>query len=467
MTGRLAIVLLATAAALSAQSAGRATPAIYEGARVITGDGSVLDRGALVVDSGRITALGRMGEVTAPVGATRVDLSGDTVIPALINAHAHPGHEGSPANRYTSWRAENWTPDNLVAHLQREAFYGVGAVGAAGGDDPRRALSFAQQQNAGTVPPAAAYVHAAALELPNGGPGVLLMKAAKLLGALPQAATVEEARSAVQEVAGRNVRHLNIWITRGDGYPAMTPDTYAVYAAVYDEAHKNQILVHTRARALADQKAALRGGTDVLVGIAAEAPDEELLALVRDKKPYWIPVDGPGPDPREWCQDPFVMQGLPEDAVNETYNVATGALEANGCARPQTNPVASEESLAEAFRAMVGAGARVVLGTDAGMGRYLFGWAEHYMLARFVKFGMTPLQALQTATQRPAELLSLHDRGTLAMGRRADFVVLYGNPLDNIEATRRIADVYLGGEMLGRNGLLALWNRDLQLARDR
>jgi imidazolonepropionase-like amidohydrolase len=408
-------------------------------------------------------ALGRMGEVEAPASATRVNLDGSTVIPAFINGHAQPGYEGSPSNRYTNWRAENWTPDNVLAHLQRAAFYGVGVVVSAGGDEPMRAMQFAQQQNAGSVVPAAAYIYAAGLELPNGGPAAPLMKA----GALPKAATVQEARAAVQAVAGRNVRHLNIWITRDGAYPAMTPETYAVYAAVYDEAHKSGLLVHTHASTLADQKAALRGGTDVLVGVTPEAPDEEFLALVRDRKPYWIPVDGPGADPREWCQDPFVLQGLPEHALNVTYNPATGAAALNGCARPQGNAAAGEKRLGETFRAMTGAGARVVLGTNAGMGGYLYGWAEHYTLARFVKFGMTPLQALQTATQQPAELFGLTDRGALAAGKRADFVVLYANPLDNILLTRRIGDVYIGGEMLGRTRLLGAWNRDLQLARNR
>ena len=459
----LLCVLLVTAGSLAviSQSGGPAT--IFEGARLIVGDGDVLNRGAFVVERGRIVALGRMGELAAPAGATRVNLDGNTVIPALIDGHVNPGYEGSPANGYTNWRAENWTPTNVVAHLQRAAFYGLGVVVSAGGDEPTLAVQFAQQQSAGSVAPAAAYVYTSGLELPNGGPGALLLKA----GALPKAVTMEQARAAVQAVADKNVRHLNIWITRDGGYPAMTPETYAVYAAVYDVAHKNRILVHTHASALADQKAALRGGTDVLVGVTAGAPDEELLALVRDKKPYWIPVDGPGADPGEWCEDPFVLQGLPDHPLNVKYNLATGAAELSGCTRPQGNVAAGEERLGATFRAMTSAGARVILGTDAGMGRYMYGWSEHYMLARLVKFGMTPLQALQTATKQPAELFGLTDRGTLAAGKRADFVVLYANPLDNIQLTRRIGDVYIGGEMLDRTRLLAAWNKDLPLARNR
>ena len=59
--------------------------------------------------------------MTAPAGAARVDLAGKTIMPAMINVHAHMGYEG-----YTTWSARNHTAANLLDHLQREAFYGVG-----------------------------------------------------------------------------------------------------------------------------------------------------------------------------------------------------------------------------------------------------------------------------------------------------------------------------------------------------
>src|ERR1700737_2684113 len=73
----------------------RSTPVLYEGARLIIGDGSAaIESGAFVVQNGRITALGRNGAVAAPSGAARVDLTGKTVVPAMVNAHAHFGYEG-------------------------------------------------------------------------------------------------------------------------------------------------------------------------------------------------------------------------------------------------------------------------------------------------------------------------------------------------------------------------------------
>src|ERR1700736_6253993 len=71
---------------------------VYEGGRLIIGDGSAPIVGAFVVQNGHITAIGSQGAVMRPAGATRVDLMGKTVMPAMINVHVHIGYEG-----YTSW----------------------------------------------------------------------------------------------------------------------------------------------------------------------------------------------------------------------------------------------------------------------------------------------------------------------------------------------------------------------------
>jgi imidazolonepropionase-like amidohydrolase len=103
---------------------------------------------------------------------------------------------------------------------------------------------------------------------------------------------------------------------------------------------------------------------------------------------------------------------------------------------------------------MVAAGARVVHSTDAGVSaKYSFGFAEHHELRMYVNFGMTPAQAIVVATSRPTEVLRINDTGTLAKGKRADFIVLGANPLENILNTRTIESVYLNGTKLDRDTL--------------
>ncbi len=83
---------------VSAQSRS-ATAVLYEGARLIIGDSSSpIESGAFVVQNGKITAIGTKGAVTARAGATRVDLTGKTVMPTMNNSHLHIGYEA-----YTSW----------------------------------------------------------------------------------------------------------------------------------------------------------------------------------------------------------------------------------------------------------------------------------------------------------------------------------------------------------------------------
>src|ERR1019366_1107496 len=107
-------VLALLGASLAVSSPAQSGAVVYEGARLIIGDASApIENGSFVVANGRITAIGPKASVKAPGGAAHVDLTGKTVIPAMINVHVHIGYEG-----YTSWGVENYTPQNVLDHLQ-------------------------------------------------------------------------------------------------------------------------------------------------------------------------------------------------------------------------------------------------------------------------------------------------------------------------------------------------------------
>ena len=166
--------VLGLVGSLTAHSqSGAATATVYEGARLIIGDGRPpIDNGAFLVQNGRIAAVGARGTVTVPAGATRVDLTGKTVMPAMINAHVHIGYEG-----YTTWGAENYTPQNVLDHLQREAFYGVAATQSVGSSPTDASLQFQRDQQAGKFPPASRFLFMPGMAPPNGGPDAILMRA--------------------------------------------------------------------------------------------------------------------------------------------------------------------------------------------------------------------------------------------------------------------------------------------------
>jgi imidazolonepropionase-like amidohydrolase len=432
-----------------------AAAVLYDGARLIPGDGSPpIEGGAFVVQNGRITAIGRREGVTGPKGSERVDLAGKTVMPAMINVHVHIGYEG-----YTSWGAQNYTPQNVLDHLQREAFYGVGVTQSVGSSPTDASIQFQRDQNAGKFPPASRFFFMPGMAPPNGGPDAILIKGTQALHAVYEVSTAAEARAAIRGMAGKNLKNVKMWVDdRGGTYPKLSPE---VYTAIIDEAHRHRMKVHAHAIALADQKAVVRAGVDVLLHtVAAQKIDEELISLIKQKKPYWVPLIGLG-DKTEVCDnDPFVTQTLPAKLVAAIRATTVVRPLQPTCGQLPANAATREEMLANNFPKMIAAGARLVLGTDAGVSSgYTFGSAEYHEIGRWVQFGLSPSQAIVAATSRGAEVMGLSDTGILAPGKRADFIVLDANPLDNVRNARQIDSVYFRGVKLDRDALLEKWKK--------
>jgi imidazolonepropionase-like amidohydrolase len=392
--------------------------------------------------------------VAVPSGTVRIDLSGKTVMPALVNVHVHIGYEG-----YSTWRAANHTTANVVDHLQRSAFYGTAATTSVGTSPLDQMREVQAEQRAGRLPPAARLLFMPGFAPPNGGPDAVLRVATNELKVVNEVTTPAEARAAIQRLATLGVRHVKAWFDdrRGE-YPKLSAETYL---AIVDEAHKQQMRLHSHAIDLADQKLVVKAGTDVLVHMVQRQPlDDEYLALVREKKPYWATVIGLG-DPTEVCRpDPFFEQALP-DAVIATIRATTERRPlAPSCGPPSATAADRERQMAINFPRMLKAGARVVLATDTGIQPgHTFGSGEHVEMARWVQLGMTPAEAIVAATSRPAELMDITELGTLAAGKRASFLVLDANPLDDIKNTRRIVDVYIDGARLDREALKAQFKR--------
>ncbi|MEK1933314.1 MAG: hypothetical protein AAAC47_26775, partial [Pararhizobium sp.] len=101
---------------------------LYEGATLIPGDGrAAIVNSAFLVEGEKITRIGRKGDMSPPKGAARVDLSGKTVIPTLVNAHSHPGYQNGPSNSQ-----RNYSYENYLADLSRSLYYGVSVVMSLG-----------------------------------------------------------------------------------------------------------------------------------------------------------------------------------------------------------------------------------------------------------------------------------------------------------------------------------------------
>lgn len=449
-----AVSWLVLAALPLAQGSGSAV--LFEGARLLPGDTSPpIERGDMLVEGGRIRAIGAAGTVAAPPGTRRVDLSGRTVMPAMVNVHVHLGYEG-----YTSWGAANHTPANVQEHLLREAFYGVAATTTVGSSPTAQMRAFQRDQRAGAYPGASRLLYMPGIAPPGGGPDHILREATDELRVVHEVTSAAEARAAVRGMAADGVGHVKIWVDDRNGtYPKLTPEAYR---AVIDEAHTRQMLVHAHAIQPDDQKAVLAAGADVLVHMVQRQPlDDELLGLVKAKRPYWATVIGLG-DPTALCTpDPFFEQAVPPSVVARIRATIERRPLVPSCGPLPANAADRERQMAINFPRMLAAGARVVLATDTGIQPgHTFGSGEHVELARWVQLGMSPAEAIVAATSRPAALMGQEDLGMLAAGRRASFIVLEANPLENILHTRRIADVYLDGRRVDRQALRARFKRE-------
>lgn len=444
-------VLVVSATALLLAQTGAAV--VFDGARILDGNGGApIENGRLVIQNGRVAAVGAPTAIAMPAGATRVDVTGKTIMPAMINVHAHVGFEG-----YTTWGARNQTAANILDHMQREAYYGVVAATSVGSSPTELSLQFQRDQQAGKFPPAARYLFMPGMAPPNGGPDHILREATNELRIVNEVTTPEQARAAIERMAARKIRHLKMWVDDRNGtYPKLTPD---VYTAIVREAHARNITVHAHAIQQADQKAVVAAGADVLVHMVQREPiDEAYQALLRQQRPYWATVISLG-DPVEVCRpDPFFEEAMPPSVVAKIRATTERISLQAHCAAPPPNAPNREKMLAHNFPLMIAAGVKLVLATDTGIHPgHTFGSGEHVELARWVQLGLPPAQAIVAATKTPAELMGLDDLGTLASGKRASFIVLEASPLDDIRNTRRIADVYLDGVRLDRAALRARW----------
>src|SRR5581483_12497305 len=204
MLGVFAVLPLLGAVTGYAQS----SAVVYEGSRLIIGDANApIEDGAFVVQNGHMTAIGKKGAIKVPAGAAHVDLSGKTVMPTLNNIHIHIGYEG-----YLTWSAANHTPENVLDHLEREAFYGVGTAMTMGDQPVDFAIRFQQDQRAGKFPPAARFFFSAGMAPPGGGPDALLIQGTTPLHAIYAVSTPDEAIAAVRTIAARKINQVKFWV---------------------------------------------------------------------------------------------------------------------------------------------------------------------------------------------------------------------------------------------------------------
>ena len=474
---------LFTATACSSQVASQAERTtgvtVFEGARLITGDGSApIEDSAFIVQDSRFSGVGRRGEVQVPAGAARVDLTGKTVMPAKVDVHAHFGYENVVAGTTSK---ENYTRENLVDHLERYAYLGFSAVISIAdlvereimpGDHLNvfQAPRDPKMPRTGRFPWGDVPLRMQEEVVPNAalfrtaGPGMSWPGAGA--GGHPSrndvmypVTTEEEARRAVQDYVKNKIAFVKIWVDTRDGkLKTLTPP---LYRAIIDEASKHNVPVAAHTVTLADAKelykAGLVGATHIPVR-GGELPDEELLAIIRERvaksdRPIWFNEPGNlvALGPQAW-DDPLLWEMLPREQVMAQQGDDFKRMTPKVVERARQ----TTRETGQAAKALIGAGMKLVYGSDNGSAGRGFGWYEQLKFENWVTMGFTPAEAIVMAT-RDSAAVGQFNTGMVAAGKSADFIVLDANPLENIANTRRINRVYLRGQEVDRAGLRARW----------
>jgi imidazolonepropionase-like amidohydrolase len=455
-TKRVAPVLFFTACLIAVIAGGTpvagqtpATVTVFEGARLINGDASVTENAAFVVEGDRIVVVGRRGEVQAPSGAARVDLTGKTVIPALIDAHSHIGY----MNRLSSG-PQNYTRENILDHMHKFAYFGVAASMAMGSDFGDLPFRLRDETRAGKHPHAARF-----LTVGRGLAPIDEIKPNNMRHSAHLVTTEDDARNAVAQLAANGVEMVKTWVdTRGGTIKKLTPP---LYEAIIDEAHKRKMRVVVHATGLVDVKALMRAGMDGFAHMVGDV-DDELMDLLKARPDTFFLLALGGLRRQmhaPWIDPPHALVSdsvWPDQIKRLQVRLAKPAPFAN-----QT-----WARLSRGIARFAGAGVRVGVGTDGGgqQGDQFIGWTMHTELENMVAAGMSPAQVLTAATRTSAGILKLDELGMVAPGKSADFVVLDANPLDGITNARRIAGVYLRGQEVPRSAMRSRWQAEFASA---
>ncbi len=423
-----------------------------EGATLIDGAGGApKDDAVILIRNGHIEAVARVNEIRIPKGADRINLVGKTIIPGLIDAHAHVERWAAP--RYLAWgvtTVRDLHSDNDSAFVLKNDLNLGGLAG------PRMFTAGAMidgapptYPNATGVATAAEARHAVDQRAVAGAdylkiytritPSLLqpLMDEARTLR-LPVAAHLGkidaltaaragvvslEHMSGVVQAAARNPavyyrahdRFLSGWTTEEQGWTTL-----------------DSASLHRTAQALAKTK----------VAIVPTLVVHEMLS--RLDNPALLMRPG--------------MEDVPQDATS-VRSVAsllrrTGwrARDFQGFRRARTR----QDQFVREFKR---AGGVIAAGTDAANQLLIPGFSLHEEMALLVAAGLTPLEAITSATRRGAQLLHADSLGVVTPGKVADLVVLNANPAHDIAATHNIAWIMIRGRIVSPDSLRIAWKK--------
>jgi imidazolonepropionase-like amidohydrolase len=422
MTHKLAVAcaaLLALAGAAAAQP-----PVAIVGAKVIDGTGGpAIDNATVLVQGGKIAAVGPSARTRVPPGSEVVDGKGKTLMPGLIDLHCHLNQPADVMRRLLPV-ALNW---------------GVTTIRMTGNDKPEVMGVYADAK-AGRLASPRVFTAGQGFN-PTGGP----YAGAPTLN--PK--TPEEAREGVRRHKALGADFLKIWMAD----PGFPPE---VLAAIVDEAKAQNlpITVHI-ANAAQVKRVADLGVTDIMHE-ARDGMNAEFVAYAKAHHLSFVPTLGQGQSRWYYYEHPEIV-AMP--AKYDGFYARGRAMLADEARKQSIVGAADFQAVKQRFKDnnypfikyMWDNGVPIAVGTDCGAEASQttpVGHTTHQEIAMYVEAGLTPVQAIQAATLNPARILQRTQDpayGSVRPGKIADLVLVNGDPTRDITATARIARVMQGG----------------------
>ncbi len=422
---RVGIKTLAIMGALCAGASAQAAQieAVSAARLLDVASGKYVDNPMVIVTDGRITAVGKKGELAVPAGATLIDLPGATLLPGLIDMHVHIDSLAEVGG-YNSLQYSDafWSviqTANAKATLEA-GFTTIRNLGADRFND----VGLREAIDGGYVPGPRIVTAGYAIGATGGHCDSTYFPASMAQKSPYVADGPEQGRQKVREVRKYGARVIKICATGGvfsrNTEPGQQQLSLAEMTAIVEEAHMWGLKVAAHAHGAAGIKDAIRAGVDTIEHVSL-VDDEGIKLAVQ--KGTWFSMDIYNTD---YTQAEGKKNGVLEDNLRKDREIG--------------------DVQRENFRKAVKAGVKMVLGTDAGI--YPHG-QNAKQFAVMVRYGATPLQAIQSATLNAAQALGQEkDVGQVAVGRYGDIIAVNGDPLTDVTTLEKPVFVMKGGAVV-------------------
>jgi imidazolonepropionase-like amidohydrolase len=424
-----------------------------QGATIITGTGSpVIRNGTIVVDGGRISAIGARNDVKVPNNAQVIDARGKWIIPGLIDAHVHFSQSGGLYTRpdiidlrkIRPYEKEmEWIKQRLPYTFERYIASGITGVVDCGGP----MWNFEMRDIAAHT--------AKAPRVATAGPLIATMLPPTTLANDPDIVkpnTPAQAREMVRRQLEKQPDLIKLWWVRepGDNLDQQS----AIMSAAIDESKSRGVRVAVHATELDTAKAALHAGADILVhSVDDRLVDTEFINLVKNRDIIYMTT--------LWVEEGYRMVLNQQVALNDFEQkvgdpevIATWSelakipLNQIPGGIPHIPPPAKRPVAYDNLMLLESAGVRIVGATDAGNIGTLHGPALHREFELMAAAGMRPMDIIVSATKNAAAVMGKQSEvGTLERGKFADLVILDADPIADIKNTRKIFKVMKAGEL--------------------